>query len=313
MKASDPAACTLAELRKNAPAYGCGPFLAAADDLHRTDLYTALLFERLERKYRYVREIFDDAQSNWNQTFYVLLFRTLGGRTNRDAFMDLARRATYRILLRERSSLPSVEALLFGTSGLLDNYPRDSYIDDLREQFVHLRAKYSITPLESRAWRLGGVKPNNHPLLRIAQAAAFLSRNDFVIEKVLRCGTEREIYDLFGVEASQYWSTHYTPGDPTSDRPKRIGRFTANIIGINTVAVFQYAYGSAFADERLRQNVLALLERLPAEDNYCIRRWASYGIAPRNAFETQALLQLGTEHCAFARCAACPLARRLRE
>lgn len=306
-----PAACTIDELRRNATSYGCGPLLAATDDLHRTDLFNALLFDRLERKYRYVREIFDDASSDWNQTFYVLLFRTLGGRTNRDAFMNLAQRATYRILLRERPSLSGVEALLFGTSGLLDNYPRDSYIDALREQFVHLRAKYSIDPLESGAWRLGGVKPNNHPLLRIAQASAFLASNEFVIEKVLRCRTERDVFELFGVEASQYWSTHYTPGDPTSDRPKRIGRFTSNIIGINTVAVFQYAYGSAFANESLRQNALALLERLPAEDNYCIRRWAAYGVVAHNAYDTQALLQLGTEYCAFARCSACPLARRL--
>lgn len=307
------AARFIARLRKEAPSYGCGPVVADMDDLHRTDLYTTLLFDRLERKYNTVKTIFDASDRNWNQTFYVLLFRTLGGRTNRESFVELAQRATYRMLLRERSSLLSVEALLFGTSGLLENYPYDTYVHDLQQQFDYLRGKYGITPLRPSLWRLGGVKPNNHPLLRIAQAAAFLARHDFVIEQLLECRTEADVYRLFGIEASQYWSTHYTPGDPTSERPKRIGRFTSNIIGINTVAILQYAYGSAFGDERLRGAALSLLEALPAEDNYCMRRWQGYGVTARNAFESQALLQLGTEYCALARCDECHLARRMLE
>ena len=39
--------------------------------------------------------------------------------------------------------------------------------------------------------------------------------------------------------------------------------------------------------------------------------WAAAGAAPRNAFESQALLQLATEYCAAERCAECPVGRRI--
>ncbi|MEG1622019.1 MAG: DUF2851 family protein [Alistipes sp.] len=302
---------TIEALRQQAISYGCGSRIAALDDLHRSDLYTTLVFDRLARKYKTIQELFAASSENWNQTFYALLFRTLGGHTNRNPFMSLAQRATYTMILRERSSVLSVEALLFGTSGLLEHYPHDSYINDLHNQFDYLSRKYQITPIQPSAWRLQGIKPNNHPLLRIAQAAAFLSKNDFVIENLLACRNAEDVYRLFGVEASTYWSTHYIPGDPSGDHPKRIGRFTSNIIGINTVALLQYTFGSVFDKEQLRSNALSLLEVLPAEENYCIRRWQGYGLKPRNAFETQALLQLGVEYCAHQRCAECPVALKI--
>ena len=92
---------------------------------------------------------------------------------------------------------------------------------------------------------------------------------------------------------------------------KRIGAFKANIIGINLVAVLQFAYGSYTGSERLRDSALTLLERLPAEDNRYMRAWQAAGVRPRNAFESQALLQLATEYCAARRCAECPVGRRI--
>ena len=76
--------------------------------------------------------------------------------------------------------------------------------------------------------------------------------------------------------------------------------------------MLQYAYGSYTGRDALRDNALALLERLPAEQNRYMRAWREAGgPQPRNAFESQALLQLATEYCAPRRCAACPLGRRI--
>ena len=75
--------------------------------------------------------------------------------------------------------------------------------------------------------------------------------------------------------------------------------------------MLQFAYGSFMANERLRDSALSLLERLPAEDNRYMRDWAAAGVRPRNAFESQALLQLATEYCPERRCAECPVGRRI--
>ncbi len=302
----------LHRLEAGAATCACGERLAALSTLHRSDLCTALVFDRLGRKMRLVEELHAACDRNWNRTFYGLYFRTLGDRQNQEAYLELARRVPYRVVLRERLTPHAVEAMLFGASGLLGLYPHDSYTLDLGRTFVHLASKHDIRPMEASAWELAGIRPANHPVLRLAEAAEFFARDEFVVDRAMACRSEAEIRRLFCTEASAYWRTHHIPGSPADESPKRIGAFKANIIGINLVAVLQYAYGSYTGRDALRDNALALLERLPAEQNRYMRAWREAGgPQPRNAFESQALLQLATEYCARRRCAECPLGRRI--
>ena len=231
-------------LLAGAATYACGGYIARLDALHRNDLYTRLAYDRLERKYDVVRELFAESDSNWNQTFYVLLFRTIGDVTNRDAFLTLARRVSYRMVLRERASLHAVEAMLIGASGLLDNYRDDAYTRSLKQDFDYFSRKYEIAPMTGAEWNLRDIRPANHPLLRIAQLAAFLASNDFLIDRLVECRTAEEVRRLFSAEASDYWYTHYIPATPTRELPKRIGRMKSDLLGINLVSLIQYAYGA---------------------------------------------------------------------
>lgn len=183
-------------LLAGAATYACGGYIVRLDALHRNDLYTRLAYDRLERKYDVVRELFAESDSNWNQTFYVLLFRTIGDVTNRDAFLTLARRVSYRMVLRERASLHAVEAMLIGASGLLDNYRDDTYTRSLKQDFDYFSRKYEIAPMTGAEWNLRDIRPANHPLLRIAQLAAFLASNDFLIDRLVECRTAEEVRRL---------------------------------------------------------------------------------------------------------------------
>ena len=231
-------------LRAGAGAYACGGFLAGQSALQRSEICTSLLFDRLERKMRMVEALRHEAAENWNQTFYLLYFRTLGDRQNQEAYLTLARRVSYKTVLRERLAPHAVESLLFGASGLLALYPHDTYTLNLARNFEYLAAKYDIEPMQAGAWQLGDIRPANHPVLRLAQAAEFFAQDEFVMERAMACRTEEEIRRLFCVEASDYWRTHHIPGIAGDDRPKRLGAFKANIIGINLVSVLQFAYGS---------------------------------------------------------------------
>ena len=300
----------LNRLQAGAGTYACGGYLAGLGSLQRSEICTALLFSRLERKMRMVDALREDASENWNQTFYVLLFRTIGDVTNRDAFLTLARRVSYRMVLRERASLHAVEAMLIGASGLLDNYRDDAYTRSLKQDFDYFSRKYEIAPMTGAEWNLRDIRPANHPLLRIAQLAAFLASNDFLIDRLVECRTAEEVRRLFSAEASDYWYTHYIPATPTRELPKRIGRMKSDLLGINLVSLIQYAYGAYNGNERLRERAFALLEAIPAEENRFMRRWRLYDLHPANAFQSQALLQLATEYCDRRRCAECPVGRR---
>ena len=140
-------------------------------------------------------------------------------------------------------------------------------------------------------WTLDGLRPANHPVLRLAQAAAFFAQDQFVMARTLACRTEADIRKLFCIDAPDYWQKHC----PANEGPRRLGAFKAHIIGINLVAILQFAYGSYTGKEAMRDNALTLLEQLPAEENRYVSAWSNRGFNPRNAFETQALLQLATE------------------
>ena len=147
--------------------------------------------------------------------------------------------------------------------------------------------------------------------LRLAQAAEYFAQDEFIKERAMACRTEEDVRRLFCIEAPSYWRTHHVPGAESDESPKRNGTFKANIIGINLVAVLQFAYGRYTGSERLRASALPLLDRLPAAATRYMRAWPAAGVRPRNAFESQALLQLATEYCAARRCAECPVGRRI--
>lgn len=289
----------------------CGSFLANLDPLNRSQLYTDLLFARLERKMRLVEQLFQDSDGCWNQTFYLLYFRTLGDRQNQEAYLELAHRVPYRILLRERTTPHGIEAMLFGASGLLDHYQESPFIQTLRAEFAHYTAKYGLEAMSPKRWTLREVRPANHPILRLAQAAALFRQDEFLMRRTLACRTERDVRQIFCSEATPYWCSTPLPGTTHEERPRRLGAFKANIIGINLVAVLQFAYGVLTGSDSQRDHALSLLERLPAEDNRYMRIWAASGIRPHDAFESQALLQLITELCLAQGCSQCPVARRI--
>ena len=126
---------TIERLKAGAGTYACGGYLAGLGALQRTELLTALLFDRLGRKIRRVGALLSETSDNWNETFYRLYFRTLGDSRNQEAYLSLARRVPYRTVLRERLAPQAVEAMLFGTSGLLALYRHDAYTLDLGRQF----------------------------------------------------------------------------------------------------------------------------------------------------------------------------------
>lgn len=300
----------LNRLESGAGRYACGGYLTGLDPLARTDLFTALEFDRLKRKYENLLVLHRESHEDWNQTFYRQLFHTLGDRQNRAAFEELAARVPYTLVMKERYAQQRVEALLIGCSGLLDRYPEDACTAALKRDFDYFRRKYDLEPMSPDAWDLRRIKPANHPLLRLSQLAVFFSGHDLVFEQALACRTADDLQRLFGAETSAYWRTHHLPGAEGRDSSKRIGVMKTNLLGINLVSILQYAYGSYVDREELRSRALALLEELPPEDNRYVRAWQAWGIAPRNAFETQALLQLATEYCARRRCRECPVGRR---
>ncbi len=298
-------------LKAGASYFGCGGYLSKLDTLHRLDIYNKLGFERLSRKNRDINRIFEQSQQNWQQTFYTMLMRTMGGVDNSEAFTELARHVPYAVLLREREVAANVEALLIGASGLLTLYPHDEYILNLKRNFSYLSTKYSITAMEASAWRLKRIYPNNHPILRLSQVASFITYTREMMDRMLACTSGDDVYNLFSCQTLPYWQTHYIPASTSPSVAKRTGRTKTDLLAINLVVQMQFAYSSYTGNERLYSRALGLLESLPAEKNSIIAQWNSFGPLARTAFDSQALLQLSFEYCRDRRCEECIVGKQI--
>ena len=289
----------------------CGATLAGLDPLVWTTIMTHLLVERIHRKHNDLLQIHRAGKEDWSETLHVMLFRTMGDSKNKEAFTQLAQAVPWRVVSHERGSLLTVEALLIGGSGLLEQRTEDEYVLALKREFDYLRNKYGIIPLRPDIWDSSGIQPYNAPVLRLAQLAALLCSNEFLFDKVITCRTADDIQRIFSAEASDYWMTHFSPGRISNFSPKRIGEGKAHLLGINLVVPMIFAYGDYTGDEKLKEAALTLLEQIPCERNRFTHDWAGRGVEMHNAFDSQAMLQLSREYCARERCKECPVGKRM--
>lgn len=293
--------------------FGCGEYFASLKPVSRYEILTRLTIERLERKYNDFLEVYRESDCDWNQAFYIMLFRAMntGSKQNQAAYIKLARTVPYHVLSRVRESILSVEALLLGGAGLLETRYIDDYTIELQREFAHLSRRFGIAPMWPREWVLSGRNPNNHPVVRLVELAALLSTEEFLFSRLIECRTPDDIRTVLSAEASEYWTTHYLPGRRGGNTPKQIGSMTMDILGINLVAPMMFTYGNTSFDEELKERAVAMLEMIPAENNRYLRRWSSRGVNVENAFFSQGLLQLSLEYCEKKRCAECNIGKIL--
>ncbi|MDD3107970.1 MAG: DUF2851 family protein [Alistipes sp.] len=300
------------ELLERGTQGSCGRTLAAMKPIEQDHLITNLAVERMERKYHDFLERYRAAGNDWNEAFYVTLFRAMGRGVHQRPYEQLAHTVRYAQICRVRESLPSVEALLLGSAGLLEVEFQDGYTRQLREEFAHLRRRFEIVPMYPSAWRremTGPQRPTNFTTIRLAQLAALLASKEFLFSRVLRCKTLEELHTLFSVTASEYWCTHYGLGSQSRYGTKSFGETMLDNLLINVVSPTLFAYGTTTGDPDLCDRALEMLEELPAEENRFVQRWRSAGVEVDSAFFSQGVLQLSRAYCEPHRCAECPVGR----
>ena len=154
-------------------------------------------------------------------------------------------------------------------------------------------------------WRFLRLRPNNFPHIRIAQLACLYHRSYGLLSLVLEKNTLKELRDLLRGGTSGYWINHYTFGGSTVSRPKTLSNSSIDLLIINSIVPFLYAYGIHKGKEQLCQRATSFLEELKPENNYIIRMWSQCGLKVSHAGDSQALIQLKKEYCDKKKCLYC--------
>lgn len=266
---------------------------------------TALQMERFEQKATLLNERLKRCQGNWEDAFFITLARNFGFGLNGDAFETWAHRLPFRAVDKHRNDLFQIEAIFFGQAGILEDSDGDGYYLRLKKEYTYLQHKFGLIPMDASLWRFLRLRPANFPHIRIAQLACLYHRAYGLLSRIMETETLQGVRNILKGGTSEYWLTHYTFGGSSPSRPKTLSNTSLDLLIINTVVTFLYAYGLHKGNRVLCARAGSFLEELKAENNYITRMWEQCGMKASNAADSQALIQLKKEYCDKKKCLYC--------
>ena len=267
---------------------GCAEQLIHEPELITEGWRKTLLHKRLECKRISIERLLEITKGSWEHALYISLARNFGFHTNSLPFEQLAINTPLSYLQKHRNSLFQLTALLMGQANLIQE-------EDLQKEYDFLRTKFSLTPMEKSVWKHSKMRPQNSPELRIRQFAQLLYQSENLLSKILDTDDLKELRTLFTVD--------------------KMGSSSIDILLINTVIPYKYAYAvhrclesdhSQYADQ-----IMALMELIPAENNTIVRQWRVLGQEIHNAADTQALLHLYQNYCQHHECINCEVGYKI--
>lgn len=285
----------------------CYSILSTLPKLTVHSWLSALQVERFDQKARTIAERLERCNHHWEDAFFITLARNFGFGLNGDAFEAWANHLPFRAIDKHRDNLFQVEAFFLGQAGLLEEtFGDDVYYQKLQKEFQYLQHKFELpAPMPSNQWRFLRLRPGNFPHVRLAQLANLYHREQSLFSRVMAAETVEDVKKILVTKTSAYWEEHFTFQKTSPRQEKRLGENALNLILINTVIPFLYAYGLHKADESLCERATRFLESLKAENNHVTRLWSGAGLPVFTASDSQALLQLQKEYCDKKDCLRC--------
>ena len=259
---------------------GCAEQLIHDPGLITEGWRKTLLRKRLECKRASIMRLLEITKGSWEHALYISLARNFGFHTNSLPFEQLAINTPLSYLQKHRNNLFQLTALLMGQAGLIANSQ-----EPIAKEYDFLRTKFSLTPMDGSVWKHARMRPQNSPELRIRQFAQLLYQSENLLSKILDTDDIKELEQLFAVD--------------------KMGRSSIDILLINTVIPYKYAYAIHRNNAAHAEAAMRLMERIPAENNTIIRQWRVLGQAVYNAADTQALLHLYQNYCQHHECINC--------
>ncbi|ULQ53927.1 DUF2851 family protein [Flavihumibacter fluvii] len=269
-----------------------------------------LLKIRLQRKARQVLERLEETNNDWEECSWWWLARHFGGPVNAVFFETIARSIPIKILVRHRSQVIQLEAMLLGQGNLLQEPGADPYVQLLQREYRFLLNKYKFTPVHGQA-QLLRMRPAGFPAVRLAQLAMLIHQSGQLFDRILDCPNLKSLEDWLNITANDFWHYHYSLLEPTPFHPKHIGKEMGHHLIINGIAPLVFATGLRQQQVHFQQLAINWLEAMPPENNQIQRAWKREGVSSKDAAQSQALSELKNGYCSAKLCLNCMIGRQL--
>lgn len=280
--------------------------------LYITDWISTLAYERIYTKTDRITGLLNRMGGDWESVCYATIARSLGFGVNGEPFERLALSLPLMFVGKHSDSLFTIEALLFGQSGLLAGVDAtDSYAGNLRREYEFMAHKFGLRAPESLGWKMARMRPANFPHRRIAVLAAMLHGGFRMMSRILDISDYDSAVSILNPELSGYWASHYSFGPEGSRGSSKMSRSSVTGLIINAVVPLMFSYGQERGDLSITDRAIELLQSLPAERNSIVDLFVHAGIEADNAMTTQALIELRRQYCETHKCLYCRIGHRM--
>jgi hypothetical protein len=269
-----------------------------------------LLAERLIRKSAIVESFLDQSNHHWEESFWWLLARNFGIKLNADAFEAIARTIPIHILARHKNQIHQLEALLMGQANLLGEKFTEDYPVMLQREYEFYKNKYKLRKQSYSVFFLR-MRPGNFPTIRLAQLAMLIHHSEHLFSKINQTNSLQDVRKWLDVTANDYWHYHYRFDEPSGFKKKNLGAAMVENILINTVCSVLFAYGHFHKEQKFKDRAINWLEEISAESNAITKGFLHLGLENKNAYDSQALIELKNEYCNKKKCLDCAVGNAL--
>jgi len=265
-----------------------------------------LYFERLEEKSVLIDKLLNDSNNDYEAVLFKLLAKNFGLKTNAEAFLNFSNSVDFSVVRKVQNDAFKLQALFFGQTGFLEKKLEEKYVIDLKNEYDYLKHKFNLKPIHNGQFQFFRMRPTNFPTIRIAQLASLYHKHQNLFSKLMSTSSVKELYLLFSLDLNDFWKTHYTFQKVSSKSVKRITNSFVDLLLINTIVPLKFKYLKSRGEVDETQ-LLALIQQLKSEKNSIISKFKELKISSKNAFESQALLQLKNNYCLKKRCLQCAI------
>ncbi len=295
-----------------AKALPCENVVKGLPEVYRTEWLTALGMERLYRKSERILELVEATGGHWEGAAYVTLARALGFGLNSEPFERLAKCVPLSFINRHHDELLSVEAILFGQAGLIPAAREDEnpYVTRLRQEYAFMAHKFGLKP-PGIEWRMARTRPQNFPHRRVAVLAQMIHNGFYLTGDLADARDMDAVRCLFDVRLMGFWATHFTFDGGCGCTPKALSRGSIDTLVINVAVPLLQARCMSRGDLDGMERCADMLQGIGAENNSIVRLFAGAGIECRDAFMSQALIELRREYCEKKKCIFCRWGHRM--
>ena len=131
-----------------------------------------------------------------------------------------------------------------------------------------------------------------------------------LFSKVIETSKLNDFYNLFNVETSEFWKTHYTFQKQSKSSKKVLTKSFIDLLLINTILPLKFCYAKQKGQD-VDAVIVQISNEITSEKNSIIDAFNQLKKISKSSLDSQARIHLRTEYCSKNKCLQCAIGNKL--